>query len=135
MNWKRFAKLPNGARKARPGTTSRPPLSRAPSGPPGRTGRLAPVLLAASLATACAPSTGFDPVAVRPRLDPIDAGLSQTPARPRQWPAEAALLPEAVVTYRWSADRTTANACVDRFVAYRDSVEERDARVRGDAPE
>jgi hypothetical protein len=37
-----------------------------------------------------------------------------------------------VVTYRWSADRATGNACVDQFIAYRDSVEERDARLRGE---
>jgi len=80
-----------------------------------------------SLATACAESTVSEP----PRIDPIDAGLSATPARPRVWAAEAETIPQSVVEWRWSKDRQAANACVDQFVAYRTEVELRDAALRG----
>lgn len=91
-------------------------------------------LCAGFLLTACGKSTDIEiGPAVNPRVDPIDAGLSQTPARPKAWPVptDASLIPEAVVTYRHSTDRATGNACVDQFIAYRDSVEERDAGLRG----
>jgi hypothetical protein len=79
------------------------------------------------------PACGGSIVSEKPRIDPVDAGLSQTPERPRHWPAEAGFIPQAIVEYRWEVDRTVGNACVDRFIAYRDSVEERDAILRDDA--
>lgn len=86
-------------------------------------------MIAACLVTGCAAST----VVERPDIAPIDAGLSITPRGPGDWPVTGEMIEQARIERYWRTDRGRLRACVAQFVAYRDSVEDRDARLRGEA--